>query len=177
MPAFTCPRCERRDEVSFLFQELVFTCPNCQARFYPLRTHDPVPDEPDNRRAVPRDWLTWTWMRPRWRWLAAGVGVIVLVLCAAVITLTSWSPEEEPPLVEKSSKKRYTVDELERLVIGKPKDKVPRLIGRPNRTSTWNAGADERWEYFGLVYDPTTNKRLAAFLQIHDGVVESVDCR
>jgi hypothetical protein len=175
MPTVPCPRCGRPATVSFLFAELVFTCPNCQARFYPLRPQDPVPDEPEgpeagggNRNAQ----LSWAGLRPRLPWLAVGA----LFLAAAAVTVTSWSPGV--PWGGKASARKYTAEELDRLVLGKSKAEVLGLLGRqPNRTATYAGGAEEVWEYFGLVVDPVAGQGRAARIHLRDGFVERVEYR
>jgi hypothetical protein len=176
MPSVACPRCSRPAAVNFFDADHVFTCPACGARFYPRRPGDPVPDEPQAQvPGVPRR-LTWAWIRPHLPWLSAGLGVCLVFLTAAVITVTSWSPDEEALAKGgKRGRRRLNADELNQLVIGQPKAKVMRLIGRPNRVYTYGGEDEESLEYYGLVYDPATNKRMTASVRIEGGVASRVD--
>jgi hypothetical protein len=176
MPSVACPQCNRPAAVNFFDADDVFTCPACKARFYPRRPLDPVPDEPEAESPSVRERLTWAWIRPRLPWLTAGLGVSLLFLVAAIITVTSWSPDEEALAKgQKRGRRRFTAEQLNQLVVGQPKAKVMRLIGRPNRVYTYGGDDEESLEYYGLVYDIVTNKRLVASIRIQGGVATRVD--
>lgn len=88
-------------------------------------------------------------MRPKWQ------GIALVAVCGAIWLATGIGCGPG-----KQAKKTYTRDELRAAVVGKTKDEVVSLIGKPDRTEEPHKG--NYWSYWGVNIDPATGKRDAS---------------
>jgi len=91
--------------------------------------------------------------------VVGGAALLGLFVCGLLVALFSMRSVHQPvPAVavvaDREAKKTYMRDEFRKLVIGKTKDEILALLGRPDYTfpSTGN------WEYRGIVRDPISGK-------------------
>lgn len=75
-------------------------------------------------------------------------------------------------------KKTWTRDEFEKSLVGKTKDEVTDLVGKPARTSSKNANGEEFWSYDDFTVDPATGKTdRISDVHFKDDKVVRVSCR
>jgi hypothetical protein len=82
--------------------------------------------------------------------------------------------EKDKKVKERDTKNRkYTRDEFKQLVLGKTRDEVIGLLGKPNATQ--ESGDLELWNYYSRTTDPTTGKTdQDAQVEFQNGRVENV---
>jgi hypothetical protein len=82
--------------------------------------------------------------------------------------------EKDKRVKERDTKNRkYTRDEFKQLVLGKTRDELIGLLGKPNATQ--ESGDLELWDYYSRTTDPTTGKTdQDAQVEFQNGRVENV---
>lgn len=101
-----------------------------------------------------------------WLWLLAAVcgAFVVLAGGIAVVGLALWNAK--PGATAGQQKRTYTRDEFRAAVLGKTKDEVIVIAGRPESTREPRDG--HYWNYSGLAYDPVSGKP-SSIIRVHFG--------
>jgi uncharacterized membrane protein len=116
--------------------------------------------------------------------LLVGGGVVALLLLGGCVGMLFWAGSSAPPPpvaapqapVAKAGEAKVppTREEFRERVVGKSKDEIVRLLGRPAKTNA--AAGDDGWEYEKVARDAATGKaddRTTLWFDAH-GRVERV---
>lgn len=85
--------------------------------------------------------------------LALGCGGMGLLFVGGFVQ--GWREAGNADRAAPSQQKTMTRDEAKKLLIGKTKDEVIELLGRPDKTSEGVLG---HWAYHGITFDPVSQK-------------------
>jgi outer membrane protein assembly factor BamE (lipoprotein component of BamABCDE complex) len=105
-------------------------------------------------------------------WLVLAVCVAISV-CGVAGTLAAWGLLNAKQGVPTGAK-QYTREEFRAMLVGKSKEDVLKLAGKPDVTQ--DGGRTEYWYYNGRTADPITGKTdVRAQVVINDGSVSKVN--
>lgn len=101
-------------------------------------------------------------------WLLVGIGAAILLLCGGVTTvgyvmLARFNQAARRAMPTAPPKKTYTRDALKTMLMGKSKEEVFDLLGKPEYTSDPDAG--HYWRYEDVAVD-SVNGKVDAFLYV-----------